>query len=417
MSETPSGDVIYQLTDQSIKKKLKSAERRHKTRAFLLVAPLILFVLFTFIFPLGSMLLRSISSPTMTEYMPDVAKIMQRWDYEAIPGDEIFKTVAQSLVVARSDKTIGRVANRLNSERSGLRSLMTGTARKLAKYKGDDYKTFMIDLDPEWGQMETWGAFKVISNPYTLTHYLAALDMEYGVDGSIVAKPEKYQIYVDNLLKTLKLSLIVTFLCILLGYPLSYYLSVLPPSKSNLLMILVLLPFWTSLLVRTSAWMVMLQSKGVVNSLLMYLGIIDEPLALIYNQVGTVIAMTHILLPFMILPTYSVMKNISPVYMRAACSLGATPARAFWRVYFPQSLPGLSAGAVLVFILSIGYYITPALVGGSTGQMISNLIAYHMQQSLNWGLGAALAGTLLFVVLVLFGVYNRIVGSSELKLG
>jgi putative spermidine/putrescine transport system permease protein len=119
----------------------------------------------------------------------------------------------------------------------------------------------------------------------------------------------------------------------------------------------------------------------------------------------------------MILPTYSVMKNISPVYMRAACSLGATPAQAFRRVYFPQSLPGLSAGAVLVFILSIGYYITPALVGGSTGQMISNLIAYHMQQSLNWGLGAALAGTLLFVVLVLFGVYNRIVGSSELKLG
>jgi len=182
-------------------------------------------------------------------------------------------------------------------------------------------------------------------------------------------------------------------------------------------MILVLLPFWTSLLVRTSAWMVMLQSKGVVNSFLMWLGVIEEPLALIYNQTGTIIAMTHILLPFMILPTYSVMKSISPIYMRAARSLGATPSNAFFKVYFPQSIPGLSAGAVLVFILSIGYYITPALVGGSTGQMISNLIAYHMQTSLNWGLGAALAGTLLFVVLVLFWVYNRIVGSAELKLG
>lgn len=417
MSDQESTIQQGDLTDKEIRKSLKKAERNHRIKAFLLVTPLIIFVLFTFIFPLGSMLHRSISSPTLTQYMPDVARVMQDWDYEGIPDDEIFKTVAAALVETRKNKTIGRVANRLNSEQSGLRSLMTGTARKLQKYQGQDFKTYMIELDDKWSDMETWGAFKVLSNSYTMTHYLAALDLEYGPDGSVQARPEAQRIYIDNLLKTLKLSLIVTFLCIILGYPLAYYLSVLPQSKSSLLMILVLLPFWTSLLVRTSSWMVMLQSKGVVNSVLIQLGFITEPLELIYNQIGTVVAMTHILLPFLILPAYSVMKSISPDYMRAARSLGAKPANAFFKVYFPQSVPGLSAGAVLVFILSIGYYITPALVGGRTGQMISNMIAYHMQTSLNWGLGAALAGTLLFVVLALYALYNRVVGSSELKLG
>lgn len=417
MSEQTSTSSENILTNKMIRAQLKKSERNHKIRAFLLVAPLIIFVLFTFIFPLANMLYRSISSPTLTQYMPEVAKVMQDWNYESLPNEETYAIVAKALVDTRKAKTVGRVANRLNSEQSGLRSLMTGSARKLGKYEGNNFKEYMIEMDDKWARMETWGAFKVLSTSFTMTHYLAALDLEYGSDGSIKAKPEAQRIYIDNLIKTLKLSLIVTVLCIILGYPLAYYLSVLPQSKSSLLMILVLLPFWTSLLVRTSAWMVMLQSKGVVNSLLMYLGIINEPLALIYNQVGTVIAMTHILLPFMILPTYSVMKNISPDYMRAARSLGAKPINAFWRVYFPQSIPGISAGAVLVFILSIGYYITPALVGGRTGQMISNMIAYHMQTSLNWGLGAALAGTLLFVVLVLYGIYTRIVGSSELKLG
>ncbi len=417
MTESTGQPVIYGISDESLKRQLHKAEKRNKARAFLLVAPLILFVLFTFIFPLGSMLLRSVSSPTLTEYMPEVAKVMRTWDYQSIPDDKTFEIVAKALVETRNEKTIGRVANRLNSEESGMRSLMTGTARKLNKYEGNDYKTFMIDYKDDWAEMSTWGAFKVLSSPYTMTHYLAAVDLEYSVDGKIVRKAERQRIYIDNLLKTLKLSLLVTLFCLLLGYPLAYYLSIVLESKGNLLMIMVLLPFWTSLLVRTSAWMVLLQSKGVVNSFLMGIGVIDEPLSLIYNQVGTVIAMTHILLPFMILPIFSVMKNISPVYTRAAQSLGAKPAKAFMSVYFPQTVPGLSAGAVLVFILSIGYYITPALVGGSSGQMISNLIAYHMQTSLNWGLGAALAGLLLFVVLILFWVYNRIVGSAELKLG
>jgi len=209
----------YEISEENIRTQLKKAESRNKIRAFLLVAPLILFVLFIFIFPLGNMLMRSISSPTLTQYMPDVAKVMQDWDYEGIPDNNVFRVVAKALVRTRENKTVGRVANRLNSEQSGSRSLMTGTARALQKYEGDDFKTFMIDYNKKWAKMETWGAFKVLSTSYTLTHYLAAMDLEYGPDGKIVAKPEKQRIYVANLVKTLKISIIVTGLCLLLGYP------------------------------------------------------------------------------------------------------------------------------------------------------------------------------------------------------
>ena len=160
-------------------------------------------------------------------------------------------------------------------------------------------------------------------------------------------------------------------------------------------MILVLLPFWTSLLVRTCAWIVLLQSKGVVNDSLLWLGIIDEPLPLIYNRFGVCVAMTHILLPFMILPLYSVMKAISPAYMRAAASLGAPPLTAFLRVYLPQTLPGIGAGCLLVFILALGYYITPALVGGAADQMISYFIALYTTETVNWGMASALGAMLL----------------------
>ena len=188
---------------------------------------------------------------------------------------------------------------------------------------------------------------------------------------------------------------------------------------SNVLMILVLLPFWTSLLVRTSAWKVLLQNQGVINDFLVWIGIIADGnrLELINNVTGTVIAMTHILLPFMILPLYSVMKTIPPTYMRAAKSMGANDFMAFRRVYFPQSIPGLGAGSILVFILAIGYYITPEIVGGTKGVFISNRIAYHISSSLNWGLGAALGAILLVVVLALYWLYDKFVGIDNVKLG
>jgi putative spermidine/putrescine transport system permease protein len=235
----------------------------------------------------------------------------------------------------------------------------------------------------------------------------------------VVPRPENEQIDILLFKRTLFMSLMITFSCILLGYPVAWLLSNLPARKANLLLILVLLPFWTSILVRTTAWIAMLQGQGVINDILVWLGLVDDAnrLVMINNQFGTIVAMTHILLPFMILPLYSVMRTIPPSYLRAAKSLGATNWTAFWRVYFPQSVPGIGAGAILCFILAIGYYITPALVGGTTGTFISNRIAYHISSSLNWGLGAALGSILLGAVLLLYYVYDKIVGIDNVKLG
>jgi putative spermidine/putrescine transport system permease protein len=248
---------------------------------------------------------------------------------------------------------------------------------------------------------------------------LSALDLRQGVDGGIERTPEERRIYLQVLGRTLGISLLVTICTLILGYPVAFMLATLPQRTASILMIFVLLPFWTSLLVRTSAWKVLLQQQGVINDVLVYIGLIADNarLELINNATGTIIAMTHILLPFMILPLFSVMKTIPPSYLRAAKSLGANDWTAFWRVYFPQSVPGVGAGAILVFILSIGYYITPELVGGTSGIFISNRIAYHISTSLNWGLAAALASMLLIVVLALYWTYDRIVGIDNVKLG
>ncbi len=229
--------------------------------------------------------------------------------------------------------------------------------------------------------------------------------------------PAQQAIYLDIFARTFTIGAGVTLLCLLLGYPLAYKLATLPTRISNLLMILVLLPFWTSLLVRTAAWVVLLQREGPINGVLQALGLTDHPLQLVYNRFGLYVAMTHVLLPFMVLPLYSVMRGIPPQYMRAAASLGAEPLRAFLKVYLPQTVPGIGAGCLLVFILAIGYYITPALVGGTNDQMVSYFVAFFTNQTINWGMAAALGAVLLAATLVLFALYARLVGLDRLKLG
>ncbi|MEO1650746.1 MAG: ABC transporter permease, partial [Pseudomonadota bacterium] len=305
-------------------------------------------------------------------------------------------------------------------ELPGSRSLITKTARRARRIKDPpSYREALTQIDKRWGKPDVWVVLQRATQDTTLSFYLAALDRRYNVKNEIVMADELYQIYVPILIKTLWLSALITILCFLLAYPVAYLLSTLPLRSSNLLMILVLLPFWTSLLVRTTAWIAMLQTQGILNNLFVSLGFIsdDGRIQMIYNQTGTIIAMVHILLPFMILPLYSVMKTIPPSYMRAARSMGASFPYAFARVYFPQTLPGIAAGTLLVFILAIGYYITPALVGGNDGLLISNLIADHIKSTLNWSLGAALGAILLVIVLILYWIYNRLVGIDKLKFG
>lgn len=507
-----------------LKKSLQIALRRQKLRALALIAPLLLFVLISFIAPIADMLFRSVENDIVSQTIPRTVIALDEWDYDngnaAAPSEDVFAALYVDLSEAEEFKTHTRLGSRLNYETTGMSSLLRKTGRGMGRMETGEYtKQFealdpkwgdpvawvammeapgiasvlpqtasawgswtrmvankndvlgeeqpgdfiyttlyrdlmaqpdsaiaaftgagadmlkaadaavdgfepvslrqqFLDIDKDWGDAEVWGTIKAFSSPYTAGYFLYSVDLQLTPAG-IEPQPEDQQIYMMLFGRTLFMSMVIMGACILLGYPIAYLLATLPLRTSNLLLILVLLPFWTSLLVRTSAWKILLQQQGVINDILVWLGMVNDAdrLVMINNQFGTIVAMTHILLPFMILPLYSVMKTIPQTYVRAAKSLGATNWTAFWRVYFPQSVPGIGAGSILVFILAIGYYITPELVGGTTGTFISNRIAYHISSSLNWGLAAALGTILLAVVLMLYWVYDRIVGIDNVSLG
>lgn len=393
---------------------------RRKLKAFIFVSPLLAFLFFAFVAPISTMLYRSVYHPTVAALIPQTLAAMESWEGTAAPGKDVTGVFAAELKSLAKKRLSGQLAEELNRVRPGLSSIVKSTARKMRRAEDADLKEkgsqLLIDANAVWAEKSTWQAVARAGQVYTPDNFLTALDLERDENGSIQRR-ESTQIYVALYTKTLRIALVITVLCLLLGYPLAYYLANAPSKLANALMLMVLLPFWTSLLVRTTAWIALLQTNGVVNSTLIWTGIIDSPLELLYTQFSTIIAMTHILLPFMILPLYSVMKGIDPSYLRAALSMGSKPIPAFIRIYLPMSLPGLSAGALLVFIISVGYYITPALVGGTDGQMISNIIAFHMQQSNNWELAAALGSLLLILILVLYWTYDRLVGAGNIKLG
>ena len=415
----PSADMLITAADGTpLKKKLAQALFRSRLRATGLVLPLFAFVMASFVIPILALMWQGVYNDTFAQYTPNLTQELQKWDGVSQPSEEMFVALVLDIKAARKNKTIGRIATRVNQELPGTRSLFTSTARKV-KRAMPPYAESMVKINKKWGQLDVWQAMKLTSQSLTPGFYATSLDKKYTVDQGFINQVENRQIYVKLFWRTLLISGSVMLLCLLLGYPVAYLLATLPLRYSNLLMIMVLLPFWTSLLVRTTAWIAILQSQGVVNDVLVWIGITGDEsrFSLIYNMTGTIIAMTHILLPFMILPLYSVMKTIPSSYMRAARSLGATPTRAFLKIYMPQTIPGVGAGCLLVFILAIGYYITPALVGGQDGQLISNMIAYHMQKSLNWSLAAALGGILLAGVLFLYWAYDRIIGIDNMKLG
>ena len=421
MASIAPASVMKTADGTALKLSLQRALLQNRLKAFLLVAPLLAFIVITFILPIGDMLLRSLQNPQIHSVMPNTLRALESWDElgDELPQEEAYAALVKDLVAGLQSREIGKVGTRLNYERTGMISLIRKSANQARKIESGPYQAAMIEIDPLWGEPSLWRLIKREGKPYTDSYLLAALDLGRDERGNLTQVPQHQRIHLLLFWRTLVLSVTITALTILLGYPIAWLMANLPASKANLLMILVLLPFWTSLLVRTTAWIALLQTQGVINDLLVGLGVIGDGnrLQMIYNQTGTIIAMTHILLPFMVLPLYSVMKTISPTYVRAARSLGANPAVAFWRVYLPQTLPGIGAGGVLVFILAIGYFITPALVGGASGQLISNRIAFHMQESLNWGLAAAIGTILLVAVLVLYVAYNKFVGVDDMKLG
>ena len=423
MSDAAQSGPMLAADGTPLKQSLARSLRNQKMRALMLIAPLLIFVLVSFIIPIASMLFRSVENDIVKNTLPETVPILAQWDSSTgeLPGEEVYAAMARDMIKAIEAKQHTRLGTRLNYEQTGISSLFRKSGRKIKKWDpvaDAPFKEKFIEVHEGWGDIQTWRTIQTHSSTVTSGYFLNAIDMRKTPDGA-QAQPEDKQILVKLFIRTLIMSLIITGACIALGYPVAWILANLPAAKANLLMILVLLPFWTSLLVRTSAWKVMLQQQGVINDVLVWLGLVDDAnrLVMINNQFGTITAMTHILLPFMILPMYSVMQTINPSYLRAAKSLGATNWTAFWRVYFPQTIPGIGAGSILVFILAIGYYITPEIVGGTKGVFISNRIAYHISSSLNWGLAAALGTILLGVVLLLYWCYDKIVGIDNVKLG
>jgi putative spermidine/putrescine transport system permease protein len=405
-----------------LRRQLARADRRRKWRAFALTLPLLLFLLITFLVPIAALLKRAVENPEVANALPRTVVELRAWQRKDVPAPQAFAALVRDLGALTDSSDAGALARRLNSEAPGARSLIMTTYRALP-LEGIDkasppemFKEKLLALDARWGETKYWEAIAKNGSRWTPDYLLTAVDLRRDPQGAIGRVDPEQRVFGAILLRTFGISALVTLWCLLLGYPLAYWLSTLPARRANVLMILVLVPFWTSILVRVAAWIVLLQSEGLVNHALLGLHLIDQPLALLFNRTGVVISMTHILLPFMILPLYSVMAGVPPTYLRAAVSLGSPPLAAFLRVYVPQTYPGIGAGALLVFILSIGYYVTPALLGGPSDQMLSYYIAQYTNVTVNWGMACALGALLLAATLVLYAIYRRVT-KTELSLG
>lgn len=406
-----------------LKRELHRAQLRKRMTAIALIAPLMIFLLVIFVAPIAILLKRAIENPEIADGLPQTVTALEGWDRTGTPPDAAYAALARDLAAANERNAAGSVARRINSELPGTRSVVMKTARAMPLQDAEGktltdtaFRQALVDIDEKWSQPEVWQVIASNSSRYSSYYLLASLDLRRDSQGDIVRIDPDQSAYLQIFGRTFVISLGVTIFCLLFGYPLAYWLSTMSERRANLFMILVLIPFWTSILVRVAAWMVLLQSEGLVNKTLMALNLTDAPLELLFNRTGTYISMTHILLPFMILPLYSVMKSIPPTYMRAAVSLGSHPFAAFWRVYVPQTYPGIGAGALLVFILALGYYITPALLGGTNEQMVSYYIAYFINVTINWGMACALGALLLAATLVLYSVYRRF-AKMEVSMG
>lgn len=417
MSSITSQGALQGNDAVTLRQALSRADVRRKWRAFALTVPLLVFLLLTLLVPIAALLQRAVENPEVARALPRTAQSLKDWNAQTPPGPASYAALVEDLGHLSDSSDAGALARRLNSEVPGARSLVMGTYRALPiTGSSEEIQARLLQLDPRWAEPLFWQAIAKNSSRWTPDYLLASVDLRRDSKGEVERMPPDQRAFGAILLRTFQISFLVTVFCLALGYPLAWWLASLPARKANLLMILVLVPFWTSILVRVAAWIVLLQSEGLVNRGLMGIGLIDSPLALLFNRAGVVIAMVHILLPFMILPLYSVMKNVPATYVRAAVSLGSAPLAAFFRVYVPQTYPGISAGALLVFILSIGYYVTPALLGGADDQMLSYYIARYTNVEVNWGMACALGAVLLTATMVLYSVYRRI-GKAELSIG
>lgn len=383
--------------------------------ALVLLLPLLLFDAAFFVIPIAQILYKSIDNPIVARVLPRMTAALKDWEGPEIPGESVFAALHEDLKTSLADRTTAAAAKRLNFSVPGFRNFLLKSANRSRRFEPSNLMAQYIALDDRWASEETWQILKRTSNRLTNDYLLAALDLKQFGDGSIGSVPKNEAIHLNVLVRTFVISATVCALCLILGFPIAVMMTSVSERLRKIMIVFVLLPFWTSLLVRSAAWVVLLQNQGVVNKVLIYLGVIDQPLELIFNRVGVIVAMVHVLLPFMVLPLYSALKTIDVNLVKAGLSLGARPTVTFRRIYLPLAAPGIVSGCLLVFILALGYYITPALVGGAGDQMLSYFIAFHTGQSLNWGMAAALAVILLVCVCVGFTMYRWLSRNTKLE--
>ncbi|RUM21623.1 ABC transporter permease [Rhizobium phaseoli] len=381
-----------------------NAFRRH-TGTFALVLPLTLFLGVFFIWPLLTVLQQAVSDPVVSKNLPRTTAAVSAWNLTSEPSDEMRTALVDDLKSLDDDQNLGEVVRRLNSAQPGFRTLMRKTVAAVRDSTGP---IDLREVDTRWNDAAFWRAIAEATEPYTDRNLLAAVDLQHDASGTIVAMPAGESANQAILLRTFAVAAVVTLATCLIGLPYAMLAAAASGWRRQLLLAAVLLPLWTSLLVRTAAWYVLLQDKGLINSLLVSLGLLSGPLPLLFNRTGVVIAMTHVLLPFMVLPIYSVLIAIPRNLMPAAASLGARPIRAFLHILLPLALRGIASGGLLVFMAALGYYITPALIGGPKDQMVSSVIAFYATGSANWGMAGALGMVLLAVTIVLYGIYGRL---------
>ncbi len=382
------------------------ADLRRHAAATVLVLPLLLFIVLFFVWPLASMMGESVSDPAVRQALPRTAAASAGWDRRSDPPDAMRTALVEDLRHLDDDQVLGDVVRRLNSAQAGFRTLIGKT---VSAAKDDEGAVDLDGVDHRWRDVAYWRALaEAAASSYTDRNLLAALDMTRDAGGSVAVLPPDASANRAIMLRTFVMAATVTALCVLLGLPYAMLAASQTGWQRQVLLAAVLLPLWTSLLVRTAAWFILLQDNGPINAALTALHLIDGPVPMIFNRTGVMIAMTHVLLPFMVLPIFSVLIGIPRNLMPAAASLGAHPLRAFLRVLLPLAMKGVVSGALLVFMAAIGYYITPALIGGPKDQMISSVIAFYATESANWGMAGALGLVLLVVTVALYAVYDHL---------
>jgi putative spermidine/putrescine transport system permease protein len=398
-----------------LRRAVSRSQRRHLAAMLALMAPSVLFIAVLFVTPIALFMFRSVDNSDLRSFLPRTVAAVGDWTAGDLPGEPVYAALVEDLRAIKGTPTVGLLGRRLNYAVPGYRGLITNTVRGLPDADAPSKKAALIAIDEKWGDPTFVAVLRQQAGRLTDFYLLTALDLERNPSGSLQGVAREQAVFVDLYGRTLLISLAATGLCLLIGYPVAAVMAAATAGRANLLLMLVLVPFWTSLLVRSTAWVILLQNEGVVNKALIALGLANKPLPLVFNRTGVLIAMVHVLLPYMILPLHSVMKGISLVHLRAAASLGAPPVTVFRTIYLPLTMPGVAAGATLVFVLSIGFYVTPALVGGPADQMIGYFIAYFTNSAVNWGLAAALGTFLLLIVALIYAALGKLVGLDRLR--